>query len=215
MSRAGYRTVNVMPGTTQLWPEGSFYGFDEALYAKDFDYAGPSLGWGRFPDQYVLDQVRRRVAGKGAPLFKEIKLVTSHVPWRAVPSVISDWERIGDGSIYDRLFVQRFALKWSNLQNAHRPYLLSIIYDLDVLGEYVERFENPDSLVIVLGDHQPVREASLSDAWHVPLHVAGPRDLVSRFVRRGFEPGLRPAPDSEPLLMQQFLPLFLRTLSVD
>lgn len=214
MQRAGYATLNVMPGTTRAWPQAEFYGFDQTLYAKDFDYRGPWLSWGRFPDQYVLDHVRRCCSDR-RPLYKELKLVSSHVPWRAVPPVIDDWDSIRDGAIYHRAAGTRaYSMKWSNLKQAHDPYIASIVYDLDVVGDYIRRFESNDTLVFILGDHQPVKEASRSDKWDVPVHVAGPEDLVARFrANRGFAPGLRPPPDAEPLPMDEFLPLFLRSLS--
>lgn len=214
MKRAGYSTLNVMPGTTRAWPQAEFYGFDQTLYAKDFDYAGPWLSWGRFPDQYVLDHVRRCCSERQS-LYKELKLVSSHVPWRAVPPVVDDWDAIGNGDVYHRAAGTReYSMKWSNLKHAHDPYMASIVYDLDVVGDYIRRFETKDTLVFILGDHQPVKEASQSDLWDVPIHVAGPEDLVARFrSSTGFAPGLRPAADAKPLPMEEFLPLFLKNLS--
>jgi len=213
MKRAGYSTLNVMPGTTRAWPQAGFYAFDRTLYAKDFDYAGPWLSWGRFPDQYVLDQVRQRSSDRRLS-YKELKLVSSHAPWRAVPPVIDDWDAIGNGDIYHRAGTREYSMKWSNLKQAHEPYIASIVYDLDVVGDFVRRFETNDTLVFILGDHQPVKEAAQSDLWDVPLHVAGPEDLVARFrASHGFAPGVRPPPDAEPLPMEEFLPLFLQTLS--
>ena len=214
MKRAGYATLNVMPGTTRAWPQADFYAFDRTLYAKDFEYAGPWLSWGRFPDQYVLDHVRRCCADT-RPLYKELKLVSSHVPWRAVPPVLDDWDSIGNGAVYQGAAGTReYTMKWSNLKQAHDPYIASIVYDLDVVGDFVRRFEHEDTLVFILGDHQPVKEASLSDLWHVPVHVAGPEDLVARFrATNGFVPGLRPAATAQPVPMEEFLPLFLQSLS--
>lgn len=214
MKRAGYSTLNVMPGTTRAWPQAEFYGFDRTLYAKDFEYAGPWLSWGRFPDQYVLDHVRRCCSDQRL-LYKELKLVSSHVPWRAVPPVIDDWDSIRQGDVYHSAAGTReYAMKWSNLKQAHDPYIASIVYDLDVVGDYIRRFETKDTLVFILGDHQPVKEASRSNLWDVPIHVAGPEDLVARFrANSGFGPGLRPPPAAEPLPMEEFLPLFLQNLS--
>ena len=45
---AGYRTVAVMPGLRQSWPEGAFYGFDQIYGAAGLDYRGPGFGWWRF-----------------------------------------------------------------------------------------------------------------------------------------------------------------------
>ena len=43
--RHGYRTVALMPGMRQAWPEGAFYGFD-TIYGRDaLAYHGPQFGW--------------------------------------------------------------------------------------------------------------------------------------------------------------------------
>ena len=45
-ARRGYRTVALMPGMRQAWPEGAFYHFDQ-IYGRDLlDTAGLSSGGG-------------------------------------------------------------------------------------------------------------------------------------------------------------------------
>ena len=44
-ARAGYRTVAVMPGLREAWPEGAFLGFDALYDAAALDYRGPEFGW--------------------------------------------------------------------------------------------------------------------------------------------------------------------------
>ena len=39
-SRAGWRTVAVMPEITQAWPEGRFFGFDRIYASGDLGYHG-------------------------------------------------------------------------------------------------------------------------------------------------------------------------------
>ena len=39
----GYRTVAVMPGLWQNWPEGTFYGFDDIYGGERLDYQGPDV----------------------------------------------------------------------------------------------------------------------------------------------------------------------------
>ncbi len=52
--RAGHRTVALMPGLRQAWPEGGFYGFDDIYGASRLDYHGPEFGWFAVPDQFSL-----------------------------------------------------------------------------------------------------------------------------------------------------------------
>jgi hypothetical protein len=91
----------------------------------------------------------------------------------------------------------------------------SIIYDMTVLKSYLTQFINDDSLVIMLGDHQPVREVSGGDENHaVPVHVVT-RDpkLIEPFVARGYVRGMRPRMDDQHPPMEQFLPNFLEDFS--
>ena len=44
-ARRGYRTVALMPGMRQAWPEGAFYHYDQ-IYGRDLlEYKGPEFGW--------------------------------------------------------------------------------------------------------------------------------------------------------------------------
>src|SRR5262249_32934469 len=54
VSGAGYRTVALMPGLRQRWPEGAFYGFAETIGAARLEYNGPEFGWFAIPDQFTL-----------------------------------------------------------------------------------------------------------------------------------------------------------------
>jgi hypothetical protein len=52
--RQGYRSVAVMPGMRQAWPEGAFYGFDQIHGRDGLAYEGPKFGWWSIPDQFTL-----------------------------------------------------------------------------------------------------------------------------------------------------------------
>src|SRR5262249_20927152 len=53
-TREGYRTLAVMPGLHESWPEGQFYGFNEIYGEPRLDYLGPPFGWWSVPDQFVI-----------------------------------------------------------------------------------------------------------------------------------------------------------------
>ena len=56
-SRRGYRTVALMPGMRQAWPEGAFYHYDQ-IYGRDLlDTGDRSSGWWSIPDQYALAKI--------------------------------------------------------------------------------------------------------------------------------------------------------------
>jgi hypothetical protein len=215
-SAAGYRSVLVQPGTTRAHAEGEPWRFEQRYYAANFDYRGPALGWGRFPDQFVIDSVHRREgAARGRPRFFEYVLVTSHVPWNAEPPILDDWSRIGDGAVYHRLPTTRHAPSWLGLEQKANAYTSTIVYDLEVIRRFVAEFVTGDALVIVLGDHQPVADITEDGAGRgVPIHVLSRRrDLVEPFSRRGYSEGMLPERLPPYDGMDGFLPAFLQDFS--
>lgn len=214
---AGYRTVLAQPGTTRPWAKGEMFAFDQHYYAWNFDYAGPGYAWATMPDQYVLDFIRRRElnAHAASPLFVQYVLVSSHAPWSHQPVVVDDWERIQNGAIYNELQMVRFPIEWPNFHDASEAYITSIVYDLEVMRRYLQEFVTDDSLVILLGDHQPIPEvAGASPSFSVPVHVLS-RDpsLLAPFRARGYTTGMRPSKGAPHPPMAGFLRDFLRDFS--
>jgi hypothetical protein len=213
---AGYRTVLAAPGVTRVGTRGDLYRFDKNYYYADFHYAGPAFAWATMPDQFVFDTIRRcELARPGAPLFVQYVLVSSHAPWSETPTLVDDWSKLGDGAIFDTQPVVRYPIVWPNFEHAGEAYIRSIIYDFEVIRRYVTRYLNDDSLVIVLGDHQPVVEISGDErVKSVPVHVFSKNDaFVEVFRRRGYVPGMWPARSAPPRGLETFLPDLLRDFS--
>jgi hypothetical protein len=84
---------------------------------------------------------------------------------------------------------------------------------MDVLHSYMANFVKDDSLVIILGDHQPVSELTEnSSSWAVPVHVLSrDPDLVAPFVARGYAHGMVPGQTTGS--MESFLLDFLADYS--
>jgi len=211
---AGYHTVLVSPNTSRKSTGADFYDFDQTFSSWNFDYAGPPFAWATMPDQFVLDFAQRRVvdAAQG-PLFAAYVLVSSHAPWSQVPTLVPDWSQVGDGSVYHAHPLKRAQVDWSNFSQASEPYLNSILYDLEVLRGYLTQFVNDKTLIIVLGDHQPVSEVTdNAQSWAVPVHVISRNpDLVAPFLSRGYAQGMVPGAGTLP--MESFLVDFLRDFS--
>jgi hypothetical protein len=215
---AGYRTVLVQPGTTRPWPEGNFYGFDHKYFAWDFEYRGRAYGWAPMPDQFVLDFIRRReLANAKKPLFVSYALVSSHAPWAEQPVLVQNWATLGNGAVYRESDVVRFPITWPDLSNASGGYIRSVAYDFDVLTSYLRDFVDDDSLIVILGDHQPAKQVTDDSESHaVPIHVLCRRKaFVSAFIAKGFAPGMAIDKASRALPMQNFLPEFLRLFSAN
>lgn len=209
----GYRTVGVMPGTRFAFPQGAYFDYHQNYYAWHFNYQGPPYGWAPMPDQFVLDWIRRReFVAPTKPIFARYVLISSHASFNIQPPYIEDWESIGDGSLYKTHAPVLFPTEWSNLQNAGEAYLRSLDYEFEVLGNYLAQYVTGDTLIIILGDHQPnLKLTGPGESWSVPVHVISrnPR-LLKPFRERGYMAGLFPDQGLPHAGMETFLPGFLR-----
>jgi hypothetical protein len=167
--RAGWRTVADVPSDTRPWPDGtSFYRFDKIYDRRNLGYRGPKYGFASMPDQYVMLALQRLELAKPhrRPIFSEVDLVSSHTPWTRLPPLI-DWNRVGDGSIFNRLPIDR-----SGLGDTQQGYARSIEYTLRALFSFVQHYGSNNLVLVVLGDHQPSRVASGYRPGHdVPISV--------------------------------------------
>lgn len=193
-ARGGYRTVALMPGMRQPWPEGAFYGFD-TIYGRDLlAYQGPEFGWWGIPDQFALarlDALERSAASR-APLFAVFPTSTSHAPFGPVPPFLPEWSRALQKDGYRPQDVASAATP--DLTDLAPSYLRAIAYGYDTLAGYIRAHAGENLVVVVIGDHQPPAAVSGREASHdVPVHVIASRDRVLRHLRaKGFRPGIAP-----------------------
>jgi len=209
---AGWRAVDVMPGTKTPAPEARAWGFDREVNAAELGYRGPSFGWFAIPDQFTLERAAaiRDTLGAETPVFTQIVLVSSHIPFSPVPPYLADWRDAGAFSTvpaaeWDEIFRPP---DWTVLAPG---YLKSLKYDFAVLGDWLAKHLPGDGLVILLGDHQPpaVVGGDLQQ-WTVPIHVMSrDPDLVSPFKTAGYAAGLVPPRAPPPKGMESFLPSFV------
>jgi hypothetical protein len=208
-AESGYRTVSVMPGTRFAFPEGSAFGYDQFYYAWHFNYQGPTFGWAPMSDQFVLDWVRRReFVKRQQPLFVRYVLISSHAAFSIQPPFIADWEGIGDGSVYKDRQLIYYPIYWPHLKNAGEAYLRSLDYEFTTLGDYLAKYVSTDSLIIIMGDHQPnLQLTGAGEPWSVPVHIISRNAcLLEPFSKRGYTPGLTPAQPLPHAGMETFLP---------
>lgn len=216
--RAGWRTVAVMPGTTETWPEAEFYGHDQVYDYGALDYHGPDLGWATMPDQYTLAAFERleRARGDRAPLLAEIALVSSHAPWVAVPELL-DWNEIGDGSVFATMLEpgDRDAIWSQDPATIRATYRGAIEYSLRSLISYVQTYGDDRLVLIILGDHQPAPILTGDNAGRdVPITViTRDRAVLDRFSDWSWHEGLRPGPHAPVWRMDTFRDQFLSAFS--
>ena len=193
-ARGGYRTVALMPGMRQPWPEGAFYGFD-VIYGRDLlAYEGPEFGWWGIPDQFALarlDALERSAASR-PPLFAVFPTSTSHAPFGPVPPILPEWSRALQRDAYRPADVTSAVAP--NLTDLAPSYLRAIAYGYDTLAAYIRAHAGENLVMVVIGDHQPPAAVSGRAAPRdVPVHVIASRPETLRRLRAsGFRPGLTP-----------------------
>jgi phosphatidylglycerophosphate synthase len=206
--RAGWRTVSDVPSDNRAWPEGtSFYRFDKLYDRRNVGYAGPKYAFASMPDQYVLLALQRLELAKPhrRPIFAEIDLVSSHTPWTRIPPLI-DWSLVGDGSIFNRLPVDKIGVS-----DVGKGYATSIRYTLRALFSFVQHYGSKNLVLIALGDHQPSRVVSGSRPGHdVPISIIAHDPAVMRQIASwGWVAGMRPTPTAPLWRMSAFRNRFL------
>jgi hypothetical protein len=207
MKDAGYRAIEIVPGIRTAGRDTALWGWDRIWDAAALGYDGPPFGWFRIPDQATLKTVL--AAEREGPLFAQWALVSSHVPFVPVPPHVA-WEDAGlyrsvDQQTWERVYA---APDWRRLD---LPYLESLGYVLRTLEDFVAALAR-DSVLVVLGDHQPPAFVLPGADWSVPVHILA-RDaaLLEPFRRLGYVEGLLPGP-AAPRPMEGFLAEFLLAL---
>ncbi|WP_435883553.1 CDP-alcohol phosphatidyltransferase [Streptomyces griseomycini] len=207
-------TVGVMPGVQKAWPEAGWYGLDKVYDAFDLGYEGPKFSWSTMPDQYALEAFQRLEHGRerDRPLMAEIILTSSHQPWAPVPELV-DWDELGDGSVFDavRRAGKRPADVVADSAGSRREYGRSIRYSVTSLTQWLERYGTDDTVLVFLGDHQPIARVSGPDASRdVPVSiVAKDPEVLEKIDGWNWTEGLRPAKDAPVWKMSAFRDRFL------
>ena len=216
--KAGWTTVGIMPSLDGAWPEERLYGYDRVHQKPDFGYAGPHFGWSPIPDQYVLAKAQELELGAAgrAPVFAELALTSSHAPWAPLPKAVP-WESLGDGSVYDPMPAQGFLQSevWPDPTSVKREYGHSIEYTVQALMSYVERYGTENTVLVVLGDHQPLPLVSgVGASRDVPVFVLAKDPAVLDAISGwGWDDGPTPSDRAPVWGMWQFRDRFVGAFS--
>lgn len=216
--RAGWRTVAVVPANTHDWPQGAFYDYARVYDSRDLGYGGPRFGYATMPDQYTLEAFgRRELTGSARPpVFAEIDLISSHAPWAPLPRMVP-WQEVGDGSVFAEMPEQgrSRASTWRDASTVRAAYGESIEYALTALYSWVRRTADDDTVLVVLGDHQPATIVSGRDPGRdVPVSVVARDPAVLRALDGwGWQAGLHPDPDAPVWRMDAFRDRFVAAYS--
>lgn len=213
---AGYRTIAVMPGMKNAWPEGAYYGFDAIHGERELAYRGPDFGWWRIPDQFSLASVAAIEARNAShePLFTFLPTINTHIPFLPVPPYQADWSRLLSAEPFDEDAVKASLARTPDWEALGEPYAESFAYTFTYLAGYLRERPSSDEILILIGDHQPAASvAGLGARWEVPVHIVTRRaDIAADLVSAGFVYGVALAPRQGSLgTLPDLLALLLRT----
>jgi phosphatidylglycerophosphate synthase len=212
-NRAGWRTINFAPADDRDWPEGSsFYHYDKLYDRRDMGYQGPTYSYAPMPDQYMYAALRRLELSKPhRPLFAEVDTVSSHRPWDRIPEMVP-WTEVGNGSIFNRtLTLTEPDSFWWHPNRVKAAYARSLEYSLNALISFVQHYGNENTVLVVVGDEQPLPIVSGHIASHdVPISIiAHDPAVLMQIAGWGWESGLRPSPQAPIWRMDAFRDRFL------
>ncbi len=199
-AKAGWRTVTVMPEITMPWPEVDFFGFDAVYSALNLDYKGQSFDYMTMSDQYALAELQRRELDPTSrkPVMALVGLISSHIPWAPLPKLVP-WDAVGDGTVFTTARTPESANDvWRDPKTVDAFYAKSIDYSLETLASFVSTYAKDNTLVFIIGDHQPMSFISGEGASHeVPAHlIARNPALITALEQGTWTPGMEPTRDS-------------------
>ena len=221
-NKAGWRTVSDSPEDDYVWPPGTqFYHFDKLYDRRNVGYHGPAFSYASMPDQYTLAAFQRNELTPGhKPVMAEIDLVSSHTPWAPLPTMVP-WNKVGNGSIFDPMPARSESplTVWRNASTVQQFFGRSVQYSLEALTSWVTELNDPNLVLILLGDEQPAGPISRPGASHeVPISIVARDPAVFRQIASGhWQDGLLPGHSAplEPMdaFRNQFLGAFSKVSS--
>ncbi|WP_405776743.1 sulfatase [Streptomyces sp. NBC_01538] len=209
-----WRTVGIVPGVRKAWPEGTYFGLDHIYDSTHLGYQGPYFSWTPVPDQFSLEAFQKLEHGKKNrdPIMAEIILASSHNPWSPIAHTI-DWKDLGDGSVFEKIKKEGTnpTEVWKSAKRVRTEYRKAIQYSLDSLTQWVQRYGDDNTVLVFLGDHQPVPTVTGgSTSRDVPVTIVA-RDpkVLDRVADWGWTEGLKPAANAPKWRMDQFRNRFM------
>lgn len=210
-----WRTVGIVPGVRKAWPEGKYFGLDHIYDSTHLGYEGPYFSWTPVPDQFSLEAFQKLEHGKKNrdPIMAEIILASSHNPWSPIAHII-DWKDLGNGKIFYKIKKEGTnpTEVWKSAQRVRTEYRKAIQYSLDSLTQWMQRYGDDNTVLVFLGDHQPVPTVTGGTAdKDVPVTIVA-RDpkVLKRVSGWGWTDGLKPADNAPEWPMDQFRNRFLK-----
>ena len=203
--------------------QNDYFKFDHWLKFKDFNYKGYVYNFfGGIPDQYALEYFHENhVAPLNKPQFTFFITMNTHGPWFLPPPITDHWSELNEiksnpdprapadariGIKYEDLLPGRFEDR----------YLDAMEYELKILQKFIFEKINENSVVILLGDHQPghITEYDFYGLESVLHIISKNEDFIKAFREIGFKDDMRLYPGQDHSIKHEglfstFAPIFL------
>ena len=216
--KAGWRTVGDEPADDGPFPAGTaFYHYDKVFNRFNEGYHGATFSYPSMPDQYTLAEFQRSELAPGhKPVMAEIDLLSSHTPFVPLPTMVP-WSKVGNGSIYDPMIAhtERATAVLGNATKEREAFAKSIDYSMQVLTSWVTEVNDPNLVLILLGDEQPGAPITSPGASHAVVISIVARDpsVFRQIAPWHWQDGLLPGPHAPLEPMDAFRNQFLGAFS--
>ena len=213
LNQQGYSTITLQPPNRARpgLPLENPYQFNHTVYFKELGYTGDPYGVWIVPDQYSLEFTHETyISQEKNPTFLFFETASTHAPWVTPPPLVKNWQSLNQKRARTTIqptearpvsFIQKIRTSYKNRFYKEQPttiesYYATISYDFDVVAQFILNRADPNSLFVILGDHQP--PLLKSSSFDTPLHVVT-RDttLFDQLEAFDFTPGLSPIDGGE------------------
>jgi hypothetical protein len=127
------------------------------------------------------------------------------------------WDKVGNGSVFDPMPARGESplTVWRSASTVRQSYGRSMQYSLRVLTSWVTQLNDPNLVLIMLGDEQPAAPITSAGASHeVPISIVAHDPAVfSRIASWRWQDGLVPGPAAPVEGMNAFRDRFLTAFS--
>jgi hypothetical protein len=168
-----------------------FYGANRWITFDTLNYEGPVFGWGpSAPDQFTFGFIQEFVTQLEQPTFLVYLTQNSHYPWTPLPPILDDWRDLENLDMQDGVLSEA-QKKGLFLGALRQNYLQAVHNTLDSLEEFITSLEKENSVIVLIGDHQPPAISRHNDGYGTMVHIISQDvDLLASFHEYGFENGL-------------------------
>jgi hypothetical protein len=192
----GYEYVWITPIEQRISAEREekdiiFLGVDQWITLESMGYKGPLYGWGPSPpDQFTLRYIADFVRDQTQPTFLVFLTQNTHYPYTPLPPLVDDPNIFTE--IYSKITeTETNTSKEHVFRETRQHYMDAVEYTFAALEALITHIQDPDAIVVLLGDHQPPAVSYKGDGYATMIHILSQdEDFVRGFQQYGFSPGL-------------------------